>query len=506
MIRVLIIDDEPLVRMGMKTIIEWEKHGYVIVGEAGNGIQGLERMQELEPDIVLVDIMMPQMTGLELITKSIEKGFLGKFIILSCMTEIEYLQEAIRLGVSRYILKSTVKPSEILQTVDEVSRELKKNQVFSNDVGQYYRNLNGSYARNEFLNLVLKGVIHTREEIVENLRHFGFLPDSGANLQVYAASGEHVRNREKLYKAASIGKSILDEKERGCCFVNYEDYLIVFIQNAGETQLVELSFRICASAKQYFDLKLKAVSIRIEPDKWQCYQQYQIAKQELAQKFFGKEKEGTSQGALRLTTEYASYEKLSAALEIIKGMLVQSRVVSEKEAKKVYAGAIEYVILMYELDIEEILKTDSKTTVLSYLEAFDSFEELHKNTLSILMRAYEQAEKKGFKEYHDELTDKMVAYIHTHCNDKISTRDVANHIHFSIDYTCKYFKKKTQTNLTDYILKLKIYMSRQDLLAGESVSKVSEKYGFSSDGHYVKTFKRYEGITPGAFARKNGIA
>ena len=70
MIKVLIIDDEPLVRMGMNSIIAWEEHGYKIVGEAGNGVQGLEKIREYRPDLVLIDIMMPQMDGLTVIEES----------------------------------------------------------------------------------------------------------------------------------------------------------------------------------------------------------------------------------------------------------------------------------------------------------------------------------------------------------------------------------------------------------------------------------------------------
>ena len=126
MIKVLIIDDEPLVRMGMNSIIAWEEHGHKIVGEAGNGVQGLEKIREYRPDLVLIDIMMPQMDGLTVIEESRKEGFAGKFIILSCVSEIEYLQKAIRLGVSSYVLKSSVNPQEILETVEEAAAEIKK--------------------------------------------------------------------------------------------------------------------------------------------------------------------------------------------------------------------------------------------------------------------------------------------------------------------------------------------------------------------------------------------
>ena len=102
-----------------------------------------------------------------------------------------------------------------------------------------------------------------------------------------------------------------------------------------------------------------------------------------------------------------------------------------------------------------------------------------------------------------ERTDGMVKYIHSHCNSRISAKDVAEHVHFSVDYTCKYFKKKTQTNLTDYILKLKVYRSHKELMEGKSLAEIADTYGFSSDGHYVKVFKKYEGMTPGMFVKKN---
>ena len=97
----------------------------------------------------------------------------------------------------------------------------------------------------------------------------------------------------------------------------------------------------------------------------------------------------------------------------------------------------------------------------------------------------------------------MIKYIHSHCNSRISTRDVAEYVHFSVDYTCRYFKKKTQTNLTDYILKLKIYRSRKELLEGKSIAQIADIYGFSSGGHYLRVFKKYEGITPGVFVKRN---
>lgn len=501
MIKVLIVDDEPLVRMGMKTIIEWEKHGYTIVGEAGTGTQGLKKIFECKPDLVLIDIMMPQMSGLEVIEEARKSGFSGRFIILSCISEFEYLQKAIQLGVSSYVLKSAVNPQEILTTVERVSNEIKKEKIFPVDFSESFQESTDHYAFNEFLNLILKKVIVEKEDITEKMRVFGFDEKKNGYLCVCTIRESKKDSRRQLYQMASVGGSILEE-HRGTCFVSFEDYLVLFLEAYSRKEAEEIVFRLRASAKQYFDVKLQAEIRKIDTEEWNIAGQYEGAVRELSDDFF-KAREKNRE--LIPSTEYASYAKLSGTLEMIKDMMLQSCVVTEAEAKNVYAGAVEYVMLIFELvEQKDILEAFvGADNIRDYLEYLDSFEQVHKETLRILEKCYELAGQKGYMEYEDELTDTMIKYIHSHCNSKISTRDVAKHVNFSVDYTCKYFKKKTQTNLTDYILKLKIYRSHKELLEGKSVAEVADIYGFSSAGHYLNVFKKYEGMTPGAFVKRN---
>lgn len=501
MIEILIIDDEPLVRMGMKTIIEWQKFGYSIVGEGGNGVQGLERIRSLNPDIVLIDLMMPQMGGIEVIRKAKSEGFKGKFIILTCVSEFEYLQQAIRLGVSSYILKSSVSPEEILQTVNEIAGEIEKSRISLEDVSGSYGEEN--FVLNEFLNLVFKRVIVLPVDIREKLKVFGYSEEKDLYLQVYSVQKQGSMNTNVLYKMTAIGMSILDEEHWGTAFVDYEDYLVLLFSCHSEKEAEEISFRMKASAVQYFDLELTSGERRIDGETFDIREKYDEIKGELAMLFFGGNPESRMEDWIP-AIEYSSYRKLSSSLEIIRGMVVQSRILTEKEVKKVYLSVIKYVMELFELQDSDFPKEeiDLRTTS-EQIREIRSVDKIHQMTIEILKRCYQLAEKKGYTEYEDELTDKMIQYIHENCNGKISTRDVANHIHFSVDYTCKYFKKKTGTNLTDYILKLKITRSKKELMDGKSLAATAEQYGFSSDGHYAKVFKRYEGMTPGTYVRQN---
>jgi two-component system response regulator YesN len=106
MYKVLLVDDEIFVRKGLKNLMDWESLGYEICDEAGNGQEALEKIQLLEPDLVIADIRMPVLDGLELIRKVTEEGaYRPTFIIVSGYHDFQYAQRALRYGVHDYILK-----------------------------------------------------------------------------------------------------------------------------------------------------------------------------------------------------------------------------------------------------------------------------------------------------------------------------------------------------------------------------------------------------------------
>ena len=105
-IGIAIIDDESLVRLGIKSSVAWEEYGYEIVGEADNGQTGLEMIREKHPDIVLLDVCMPVMNGIEVL-KSLQKLKIQcKVIILSCHDDFCFVKEAMKNGAFDYLRKN----------------------------------------------------------------------------------------------------------------------------------------------------------------------------------------------------------------------------------------------------------------------------------------------------------------------------------------------------------------------------------------------------------------
>ena len=119
--KLLIVDDEFIVRMGIKSIVNWEEYGYCIVGEAADGAAALALMESVRPDIVLTDLIMEPVDGFELIRQSRKRFPKTKFVVLSNYNDFENVKQAMKLGASDYIFKMTAQPEEILKILDEAS-------------------------------------------------------------------------------------------------------------------------------------------------------------------------------------------------------------------------------------------------------------------------------------------------------------------------------------------------------------------------------------------------
>jgi len=125
MLKALVVDDEYLVRAGLCQTVDWEEYGIQIVGEASNGKEGLEMAMQLRPEIIVTDIRMPHMNGLELLRRLQEQRLDCVTIVLSGYDEFQYAQEAMRLGASHYLLKP-VNIDELVETLQRVAQDFER--------------------------------------------------------------------------------------------------------------------------------------------------------------------------------------------------------------------------------------------------------------------------------------------------------------------------------------------------------------------------------------------
>ena len=105
MLKVLIVEDEEMIRKGIVLTVDWAALDCVVVGEASNGLEGLEAARRLDPTLIITDLKMPQMDGIEMLRALREEGCMAYVIILTAYDHFSYAQSALRLGAVDYLLK-----------------------------------------------------------------------------------------------------------------------------------------------------------------------------------------------------------------------------------------------------------------------------------------------------------------------------------------------------------------------------------------------------------------
>lgn len=167
--KVLIVDDEVLVRVGLRTTIAWEENGFEVVGEAADGERALAIALEQKPDIVLTDMIMPKLSGLELIRALKEKLPKTKVIVLSCHNDFDLVREAMQMwGAVDYLFKLSMEPPEILEVLLKVQDKIIKEEqaqvaelsyqrmMRRNKILEYSRALHEQMKQNPYLHAAMR--------------------------------------------------------------------------------------------------------------------------------------------------------------------------------------------------------------------------------------------------------------------------------------------------------------------------------------------------------------
>ena len=129
MYRVIIVEDEDIIRKGIAYTMDWTSMGCTIVGEAASGEEGIAKINELHPDIIMVDIMMPGMDGIEMIRRAKEGEYRDfKSVILTSYADFDYAKKAIDLDVSAYLMKPASE-EEVKKSIAKVISEIEKEKM-----------------------------------------------------------------------------------------------------------------------------------------------------------------------------------------------------------------------------------------------------------------------------------------------------------------------------------------------------------------------------------------
>jgi two-component system response regulator YesN len=208
-ISVMIADDEENIRAGLKCIMDWDYLGYEVKYEAANGEEALNIIKSDAPDVVVMDLNMPRVHGIDVIKKARETGYDGRFIILSGYSDFKYAQSAIRYGVTNYLTKP-VDEDELQKTLEDISKDMSRENEKEGEL---------QTIRTKARDAVIEELLCSKDVQIsdEELQEMKLLYDK---YQVIVYETYHTDRKRPEYKLPELLSAFIDDEDYESCIMN----------------------------------------------------------------------------------------------------------------------------------------------------------------------------------------------------------------------------------------------------------------------------------------------
>lgn len=534
MFKVLIIDDEPIIRKGIKNIINWKQFDCEICGEASDGEEGKDMINEHHPEIIITDIRMPETDGLTMIREIRNVVPECKIIILTGYRDFDYVQEAIKLGVFDFVLK----PSKIEDLTAVVERAVKELQDQINRA-QELEKLKKLFEQNipvlkeKLLYDIIYDINPNRDELLTRADLLGICIN---RFILLVAEIDNEDEKEKmsqrdshLYQFGVINTfmEVLSDlfdttsiplHEKGAAFIlqipeNTPSYMeqinekCVYLQEM-ITNCFGFTVTVAVSSEGNGVMQL--------PEKLrECHEA-------LEHKFYLGNNTTIFHGDMNGFIKFEDYSGLEKYQKLLldgiktgNEQIVKARLddifsytnslehVNMEYLKSFYWSTITYInnIRLSVARVADDKKVEGIHMLSTHklIEASDNCLELNDLLREVSFSITEKINRYNNKSIKLVLR-KAMDYLHQHYNEPVTLNEVAEKIYVSTCYISRMFKKELGINFVDYLNGIRMEKAK-DLLQDPRYKtyEVAEMVGISDAHYFSRLFKKYEGLTPTEF-------
>ncbi|MCX7709867.1 MAG: response regulator [Clostridia bacterium] len=529
MYKLLVVDDESMIRDGIVKGIPWQSLGYEICGEAENGLAAIGKLNECSPDVIISDIRMPQMDGIELMEYLSQKHPSIKMIILSGYSDFDYLKKSIKNNVYDYLLK----PTRINTFVElftklkvEMDEEALKKQEYDTLKKRLVENL--PYLEQIFLNQLVTGFYHDEKEINEK-KNFYNIPMLEGKLAVVVVEidnpqsilevSEEKKQLLNLY-IIQVATRIVEETIQGKFFISNDGSIIgICCLNASMNNLINVIKEI---QKNVFEHRKLSISFGVSnafDNILEISGYYLQAKQAIKQKIcldnqsiiLFSDLESIIENdlpAVSFDTEKITdlvfgnkndelSEYIHLVLNRLKNKMFKSFEPMDVSILKMIFEVDNY-FYQYGVSIKRILEEMDS----GYLDIYQKNSlDLKKDWLiSILVQVSQEVNRKRTEKISGIICEVKRYIEKSFCSNSLCLESVAELFKKSPPYLSKLFKEETGENFSDYITRLRMEKAKE-LLKDITVKayEVGEKVGYADISHFSRKFKSYTGMSPSQF-------
>ena len=494
--KVMIVDDEEYVIDMLKSIIPWEFYEFTIAGCAGNAVDAVKMFYSVRPDLIITDISMQDVSGLEFITRVRMVDPDVDVIILSAYDKFEYAQRALKLRVSRYLLKP-LKKEELIEELVSIQRESdqKNSKLNENRLQQYAENYYQGRQVEEELIQVFKG------EIAQ-------LPlEEKKELFWCVLCTESIRDHENIFLEQDIKRT----KDITCySYFSDKDDTVFFL-----CALSKIDIQQCIeNLKDKYPISDRGILIGRSEIRRECtYDMCVQSREALRTIFYG----GTADNfklAEKKIWSYPKEEPIKEGKEEVKARLMNHSPEEIRDSiqnwvnlcisRRVSRGSLieglnELIEIFEELNLIYIEKSayeqmkNRLNSAVSVVEVQDLLAEIEEKLNSAELAINKNA----------MIVEKTNEYIGQMCyEESFSVDDLASRMNLSKSYLSKIYKKVTGDSIWNYVVQLRITRAKELLSTTNATNAaIAHAIGYTSEYHFSRAFSKIAGMPPTTYRK-----
>jgi two-component system, response regulator YesN len=518
---VVLVDDDVIVIEFLKKVIPWQDYGFQVAAHFQDSSDALAYLQENAYDVLITDIGMPKLNGIELI-EQLKKSKPNSFqIILSCHDEFRFAQQALKLGVYDYILKETMEEMDIIALLERLKKTLDQEQDTKNphvkitkfietnkmalkskfidklmeqnteqtDWWKEFEEPIGIHFSNEHYTPVLC-FIDGYQEAVSQYESETWLQFSVNNvvkeeIQIFFLQGKFLMllpvRRNKTIEPLQMVRDIHGNIHTS---MNISITSIIGEQNVKHQQLIENMQLLLKNRDQRFYYRYASI---------QFYHPIHYANDSIFQnyvEFSQKLKELILKG------------KKDEVVACISQQLHHIR--EKRHSPEAIKDWVTKIVFDVKLSLNALKQFESQSITLSdyFIQNVETFEHLEAVLEKVWDKFLDQLHSIDLTTRNEDIL-KAQKYVQTHLCEKISLTDVAAHLHLNASYFSRMYKKETGEGFVEYVTRVKMEKAIELLDHSiKSVEQIAFELGFESKSYFLKTFKRVYGVSPKSYKIK----
>ncbi|OBZ17749.1 MULTISPECIES: response regulator transcription factor [Bacillales] len=525
--KVLIIDDDFQVIEGMERAIAWSSLDAVCVGTAIDGKEGLKKIRELQPDIIITDIYMPIMNGLEMIEQLRDEDFCCEIIILSGYSDFQYARQALRLQVSDYLSKPLT-VDELNDVLEKVVRslEVKELNVLEKEEIKYRLMRYEPFVQKEWLKAVVTGtfeksLMNEKLNIIEQKR---WLQNKHVVMAIELVHTNRISNLAladwNLFRFAleNIICEILKDDWPESKFVELHSHHVAVVLHISPDLSIDTSLsriravgeRIIQCIFTYLNILIRVgigdVKSLIELSD-STEQAFLDVLQQSTKQYHTKQRVHSELSVVTFRpikfyqdlSEAVLYAKEDTINQVIDEYLLQFSQLSEIDSEYLQYLCTElWTILSFTLYkantwSDEVFSELNISHEIKSIHSIDDFRHwlIAKIQIIFTNRGWYENRK------HKEVVDFMIDFVHQRHAEEVTLETLSKQLYLSRNYLNQIFKKATGETFTNYLIRVRMEKAKALLLDGKfKIYEISEMVGYRNVPYFSSLFKKNHGVNP----------